>query len=199
MLFLTKNHFVVESYKALCLLMLMRLKTELDPFDKLRLHKAAIMLEVFSSRNCFNISDSYSVYYQVVNQFSEEIRNFQTQCNTNTPQALEKLLSTVDPKVDESYKRSTPYLLQSAEFVNSISDNTTLTTVSALIGIIRNCDHSTINTIAPILKNSGYSISNKDILTSLINLEKSGVIIKEDEGYQLSRNYKGVGRYIKLM
>ena len=179
--------------------MLMRLKTELDPFDKLRLHKAAIMLEVFSSRNCFKIADSYNVYYQVVNLLSDDIRNFQTQSNTDTPQALEKLLSSVDPRVSEAYKRSTPYILQSAEFVNSISDNTTLTTVSALIGIIRNSDHSNINTIAPILKSSGYSISNKDILTTLINLEKSGVIIKEEEGYQLSGNFKGVGRYTKLM
>ena len=189
----------MDSYKALCLLMLMRLKTELDPFDKLRLHKAALMLEVFSRRSCFKISDSYSIYYQVVNLLSDEIRSYQSQNNANTQQALEQLLSAVDHRVLESYKRSTPYIIQSAEFVNSISDNTVLTTLTAIIGVVRNNNCANINDIEPILKSNGYSIPNKDVLTSLINLEKSGVIIKEDKGYRLSGDFKGVSRYTRLI
>ena len=189
----------MDSYKALCLLMLMRLKSELDPFDKLRLHKAALMLEVFSRRSCFKIADGYSVYYQAISEISNEIRNYQTQNNADTPQALEKLLSAVDPRVSESYKRSTPYILQSAEFVNSVSDNTTLTTVSALVGIIRHRACANITDITPILTSSGYSISGKDVVTSLINLEKSGVIVKADVGYRLADDFKGVSGYTKLI
>ena len=51
-----------DSRAILCMLILMRLKTELSPFDRLRLHKSALMLNVFSGRDCFDIEDETQEY-----------------------------------------------------------------------------------------------------------------------------------------
>lgn len=195
------NKNIVDNYTSLCVLMLMKLKTELEPFDRLRLHKAALLLEVFSKRSCFKINDGQNVYYSVIDSLSQFIKQFQTEHNADTPTALNTLLNTVEPRVKESYLRSIPYIIQCAGFINSISDNKTLTIASFVLNKLQQNGNNTAEQITNEFYKSGYSDTEyirKDIITTLINLEKSGVIIKEDT-YSLVSNYKGVTDYKRLL
>ena len=96
------------------MLILMRLKTELSPFDRLRLHKSALMLNVFSGRDCFNIEDETRVYYQIVDNLAVEIKKLQKQNDTDTATTLQSQLGNQDSRIIEAYKRSIPYVIQSA-------------------------------------------------------------------------------------
>lgn len=181
--------------------MLMKLKIELEPFDRLRLHKAALLLEVFSKRPCFKITDGHNIYYTAIDSLSQKIKQYQTEQNSDTPAALIKLLSTVDFRVKESYLRSIPYLIQCTGFINSISDNKTLLLVSFILDKLQRSGGGTAEQIADSFFMSGFSSSDyarKDIITTLINLEKSSVIIKDDT-YSLVNNFKLVTEYTKLI
>ena len=129
----------MDNYQSLCMLMLMRLKTELEPFDRVRLHKAAMFVEVFSRSNCFKISDERLTYYPVVDNLSELVRQFQTAHDADTEKALKILHNDATDRVKESYTKSIPYILQSAGFVNSITDSDTLLQVSAVCGMLKHC------------------------------------------------------------
>ena len=184
------------------MLILMRLKTELSPFDRLRLHKSALMLNVFSGRDCFNIEDEMQEYYQIVDNLAVEIKQLQKQSNTDTAATLQSQLDNQDSRIIEAYKRSIPYVIQSAGFVNSISDRDILVLVSAIIGNIHKNKNSNINDIEAALNNKGFTIeqlNRKSILSSVINLEKSGVLIKTDAGYCISGRLKDVAGYVVLL
>ncbi|MBO7496361.1 MAG: hypothetical protein J6T98_07385 [Salinivirgaceae bacterium] len=184
------------------MLILMRLKTELSPFDRLRLHKSALMLNIFGKRNCFDIEDPRLAYFDEIDALSIEIKNLQSQYDADTKQTLEHMLKTVDSCIKESYRRSIPYLLQSATFVNSIFDNKSLIIASAIVGILSICNYSAIKDIEYIIREVGYPqdfFSNKDILTTTINLEKTGVLSKTDVGYCLSGSLNNVSEYQMLI
>ena len=181
---------------------MMRLKTELSPFDRLRLHKSALMLNVFSSRNCFDIEDELQVYYPIVDSHASEIKKLQTENDTDTATTLQSLLSSQDSRIIEAYNRSIPYVIQSACFVNSISDDSTLSLASVIIGYIHKSKNAVINDMETSLKNYGSVLEHfdrKSILSIVINLEKSGVLTKTDVGYGLSESLKDVAGYEMLI
>ena len=191
-----------DSRAILCMLILMRLKTELSPFDRLRLHKSALMLNVFSGRDCFNIEDEMQEYYQIVDNLAVEIKQLQKQSNTDTAATLQSQLDNQDSRITEAYKRSIPYVIQSAGFVNSIPDREALVLVSAIIGCIHKCKSANIKDIEASLKNNNSATEPfdcKSILSTAINLEKSGVLTKTDDGYCLSRSLKDVVGYERLI
>ena len=191
-----------DSRAILCMLILMRLKTELSPFDRLRLHKSALMLNVFSGRDCFNIEDEKREYYQIVDNLAVEIKQLQKQNDTDTAATLQSQLDNQDSRITEAYKRSIPYVIQSAGFVNSISDSSELVLISAIIGYIHQSNSANINDIDAALNNKGFTIEQlncKSILSSVINLEKSGVLTKTDAGYCLAGNLKDVAEYVRLI
>lgn len=184
------------------MLILMMLKTELSPFDRLRLHKSALMLNVFSGRDCFFIEDETQEYYPTVDSLAAEIKNIQTKNDADTATTMQSLLSCQDSRIIEAYKRSIPYVIQSAGFVNSISDRDVLAFASAIIGYIHRSKNANINNIEASLANKGFSpeqLNRKSILASVINLEKSGVLIKTDAGYCLSGSLKEVSGYVRLI
>lgn len=191
-----------DSRAILCMLILMRLKTELSPFDRLRLHKSALMLNVFSGRDCFNIEDEMQEYYQIVDNLAVEIKQLQKQSNTDTATTLQSQLDNQDSRITEAYKRSIPYVIQSAGFVNSISDRDVLVLVSAIIGYIHKNKNANINDIEAALNNKEFAleqINRKSILSSVINLEKSGVLTKTDSGYCLTGSLEDVAGYVSLI
>ena len=191
-----------DSRAILCMLILMRLKTELSPFDRLRLHKSALMLNVFSGRDCFFIEDETQEYYPTVDSLAAEIKNVQTKNDADTAATLQSQLDNQDSRITEAYKRSIPYVIQSAGFVNSISDSGELVLISAIIGHIYKSKSSNINYIEATLNNKGFTIeqlNRKSILSSVINLEKSGVLIKTDAGYCISGSLKDVAGYERLI
>ena len=191
-----------DSRAILCMLILMRLKTELSPFDRLRLHKSALMLNVFSGRDCFNIEDEKREYYQIVDNLAVEIKKLQKQNDTDTETTLQSQLDSQDSRITEAYKRSIPYVIQCAGFVNSISASSELLLVSAIIGHIHQSNSANINDLETLLKSNTSAtelFDRKSILTAAINLEKSGVLIKTDAGYCISGSLKDVAGYIRLI
>ena len=184
------------------MLILMRLKTELTPFDRLRLHKSALMLNVFSGRDCFFIEDETQEYYPTVDSLAAEIKKLQAQNDADTTTTLQSLLSCQDSRIIEAYKRSIPYVIQSAGFVNSISDCDVLAFASAIIGYIHRSKNANINDIEAALNNKGFSpeqLNLKNILSAVINLEKSGFLTKTDAGYCLSGSLRDVEEYERLI
>ncbi|MBR6081963.1 MAG: hypothetical protein IKP62_03445 [Salinivirgaceae bacterium] len=191
-----------DSRAILCMLILMRLKTELSPFDRLRLHKSALMLNVFSGRDCFNIEDEMQEYYQIVDNLAVEIKQLQKQSNTDTAATLQSQLDNQDSRITEAYKRSIPYVIQSAGFVNSISDSNELVLISAIIGCVHQSNSANINDLETQLKSNNSipePFDRKSILSAAINLEKSGVLTKTDAGYCLSGSLKDVSGYERLI
>ena len=184
------------------MLILMRLKTELSPFDRLRLHKSALMLNVFSGRDCFNIEDEMQEYYQIVDNLAVEIKQLQKQSNTDTAATLQSQLDNQDSRITEAYKRSIPYVIQSAGFVNSISDSSELVLISAIIGCVHQSNSANINDLETQLKSNNSTpepLDRKSILSAAINLEKSGVLTKTDAGYCLSVSLRDVEEYQRLL
>lgn len=191
-----------DSRAILCMLILMRLKTELSPFDRLRLHKSALMLNVFSGSDCFNIEDEKREYYQIVDKLAAEIKELQKQNDTDTETTLQSQLDSQDSRITEAYKRSIPYVIQSAGFVNSISASSELLLVSAIIGCVHQSNSANINDLETLLKSNTSAtelFDRKSILTAAINLEKSGVLTKTDAGYCLSGSLKDVADYVRLI
>ena len=191
-----------DSRAILCMLILMRLKTELSHFDRLRLHKAALMLNIFSKKKCFAIEDPVLAYFDEIDNLSAEIKKLQEQCNADTAKSLEQTLKEVDTRIKESYKRSTPFILQSADFVNSITDNKTLIVASAIIGILSFYGYMPANDFEFYMRQTGYPeefFSKKDIITATVNLEKSGVIVKAVSAYRLCDSFTNVAEYKRLI
>ena len=187
---------------ALCVLILMRLKTELNPFGNLRLHKSALLLDVFSGKDCFEIEDVERVLYSSVDSLVSEVKNLQSQYDADTEATLKHQLDSIDTRIIESYKRSIPYILQSASFVNTIADNGILTLVSVIIGILKETQHADFQSIVNFVNNcrfADYSFSRKDILSAMLNLEKSGVLVKGDADYRLADNMRDVSEYVRLL
>lgn len=192
----------MDNYQSLCMLMLMRLKTELEPFDRVRLHKAAMFVEIFSRSNCFKISDERLTYYSVIDNLSELVRQYQHAHDADTEKALEILHSDVADRVKESYTKSIPYILQSAGFVNSIADGDILLRVSFVCGMLKHCGKATVTEIEKYFhetRNPGVSLSPKDLITTLVNLEKSGVAVKTEADYKLADNLRDVAGYVVLL
>ena len=180
----------------------MRLKTELSPFDRLRLHKSALLLNVFSDRDCFFIDDETQEYYPIVDSLANEIKNIQIKNGNDTETTLQSLLGNQDLPITEAYKRSIPYVIQSAGFVNSISDREVLVLISAIIGYIYKSKNANVNDMEAVLTKKSFSSkqpNRKSILSAVINLEKSGVLTKTDAGYCLSGSLKDVVGYQRLI
>ena len=160
------------------------------------------MLNVFSGRDCFYIEDETQEYYPTVDGLAAEIKKLQTENDSDTATTLQSLLNCQDSRIIEAYKRSIPYVIQSACFVNSITDRDVLVLVSAIIGYIHKSKNANINNIEESLANKGFSpeqLNRKNILSSVINLEKSGFLTKTDAGYCLSGSLKDVSEYERLI
>ena len=160
------------------------------------------MLNVFSGRDCFGIDDETLEYYPTVDSLAADIKKLQTENNLDTSTTLQSLLSSQDSRIIDAYKRSIPYVIQSAGFVNSIPDREALVLVSAIIGCIHKCKSANIKDIEASLKNNNSATEPfdcKSILSTAINLEKSGVLTKTDDGYCLSRSLKDVVGYERLI
>ena len=160
------------------------------------------MLNVISGRDCFFIDDETQEYYPIVDNLAAEIKNIQTKNDADTATTLHSLLSCQDLRITEAYKRSIPYVIQSAGFVNSISDRAALVLISAIIGCIHQSKSANIKDIEASLKNNNSAIEPfdcKSILSTAINLEKSRVLTKTDDGYCLSGSLKDVVGYERLI
>ena len=138
----------MSGAEAVYMLVLMRMKDELNPYDEIRLHKTALFINIFSRKQCFKIDN-----YLIIDNFPEieRLLNLEKQLieslNTDEENCLNVFYQSQEQRIKESYQRSIPYILQSANFVNSITNNRTLVLVSALTGLLDSHPQSTIDEI----------------------------------------------------
>ena len=193
----------MSGAEAVYILVLMRMKDELNPYDEIRLHKTALFINIFSRNKCFKIND-----YLVIDFFPEieRLAKLENQLidsqNTSAEKCFDVFYQSQEQRIKESYQRSIPYILQSANFVNSITDNRTLVLVSALTGLLDSHPQSTIDEIMELLDNHGYYqefFSRKTVITSITNLVKSNVLRQFDSTYSLRYDYKEVTGYQRLL
>ena len=114
---------------------------------------------------------------------------------------LDVFYQSQEQRIKESYQRSIPYILHSTHFINSITDNRTLVLVSALVGLLDMYPQSNLDVLMDLLDQFGYShevFTRKIVLTTIINLERSGIFRQTDGKYSLKYDYKGVTVYKSL-
>ena len=192
----------MSGAEAVYMLILMGLKKELNPYDELRFHKSTLFINIFSQKKCFKINNYLTIdYYPEIEQLSKLHEQLVSSLNTNSDDCLDVFYQSQEQRIKESYQRSIPYILHSAHFINSITDNRTLVLVSALVGLLDMHPQSTIDVLMDLLDQFGYShevFSRQKVLTTLINLERSGVLKQNDGNFSLKYYYKDVTEYKSL-
>lgn len=193
---------MMSGAEAVYMLILMRMKNELNPYDELRFHKSTLFLNIFSQKKCFKINNYLIIdYYPEIEQLAKQQEQLISTLNANSEDYLDVFYQMQEQRIKESYQRSIPYILHSAHFINSITDNRTLVLVSALVGLLDMYPQSNIDDLMELLDQFGYSheiFSRQKVLTTIINLERSGMFKQSEGKYSLKYNYKGVTAYKNL-
>ena len=192
----------MSGAEAVYMLILMGLKKELNPYDDLRFHKSTLFLNIFSQKKCFKIKNYLTIdYYPEVEQLLKQQEQLIATLNAESGDYLDVFYQSQEQRIKESYQRSIPYILHSTHVINSITDNRTLVIVSALVGLLDMYPLSNLDILMDLLDQFGYSqevFSRKMVLTTIINIERSGVIKQIDGKYSLKYDYKGVTEYKSL-
>ncbi len=121
-------------------LMLMMLKLRLNKFNKLRIQKAAYLINVFSGQDYFKFSKNhFGPHAYSVDILSRDIKEFQSYHNVNTLDALENSLQTlVSDKTLIKLENYIPFLEKAAEVVNSFDDDRQLELFTTVIYLLEN-------------------------------------------------------------
>lgn len=121
-------------------LMLMMLKLKLKRFNKLRIQKAAYLINVFSGQDYFKFSKNhFGPHAYSVDILSRDIKEFQSHHNITTGEALERSLQTlVSEKTLTKLDNFIPFLEKSADVVNSFDDDRQLELFSTVIYLLQN-------------------------------------------------------------
>lgn len=192
----------MSGAEAVYMLILMGLKKELNPYDELRFHKSTLFLNIFSQKKCFKINNYLTIdYYPEIEQLVKQQEQLISTLNAGSGDYLDVFYQSQEQRIKESYQRSIPYILHSTHFINSITDNRTLVLVSALVGLLDMYPQSNLDVLMDLLDQFGYShevFSRKIVLTTIINLERSGIFRQTDGKYSLKYDYKGVTVYKSL-
>lgn len=174
-------------------LILMRLKTGLDPIGKLRLQKAAYFFNIFSGSNYFKfIEYKHGPYDHDIEVLSQHIKDFQEIYNVNTD-AAQKILynNIISDSVKETVEKYTPAIKQATNFVNSISDNHELEIAATVAAIIKDHPQFKEDEIVDYFlndwpKEDPTKFSKEEIRISLTRLVKSNIVIQNLFGYFVS-------------
>ena len=192
----------MSGAEAVYMLILMGLKKELNPYDELRFHKSTLFLNIFSQKKCFKINNYLTIdYYPEIEQLVKQQEQLISTLNAVSGDYLDVFYQSQEQRIKESYQRSIPYILHSTHFINSITDNRTLVLVSALVGLLDMYPQSNLDVLMDLLDQFGYShevFTRKIVLTTIINLERSGIFRQTDGKYSLKYDYKGVTVYKSL-
>lgn len=192
----------MSGAEAVYMLILMRLKTELNPYDDIRLHKSALLLNIFSKKKCFKINNCLEIsYFPEIEVLTKQLEQLADELKCESEDSLSVFYNQQEQRIQESYQRSIPYILHTATFVNSITNNRTLLLVTALIALLDTYPLSTVNEILKLLDDNGYLqevFTSKIVLTTIVNLERSGVLNQAEGKYSLKYDYRGVTVYQSL-
>lgn len=192
----------MSGAEAVYMLILMRLKTELNPYDDIRLHKSALLLNIFSMKKCFKINNCLEIsYFPEIEVLTKQLEQLADELKRESEDSLSVFYNQQEQRIQESYQRSIPYILHTATFVNSITNNRTLLLVTALMALLDTYPLSTVNEILKLLDDNGYLqevFTSKIVLTTIVNLERSGVLNQAEGKYGLKYDYRGVTEYKSL-
>lgn len=175
-------------------LILMKLKGQLQKFNKLRLQKAAYFLNVFSNTDYFKFEEyKFGPYAHSIEILSQQIRAFQESYHVNTAGAEEilynNLISDSVKVTIEKYKLS---ILKATSFVNSIDSNHELEIASTIVAIIRTNPQFFDDEIVHYFfhnwpKYDKERFDEDEIKLSIKRLIESNIVQPELIGYSISK------------
>ena len=179
-------------------LLLMRLKPNLNIFDKLRVQKTAFFFNLFSFSNYFKFASyKYGPYSHSIDILIKQIKEFQDYYQVETAEA-EKIAykNLISKSVETKLKSSEHDLSRALNFVNSINTNLELEIAATIIDIIQKNPICTKDKLLQEFhsypKESPERITDNMIITMLDDLVFSNILI-----HTLFNTYEINTEYIK--
>lgn len=177
-------------------ILLMRLKMRLVKFNKMRIQKACFFLNIFSNSDYFRFEEyKFGPYSHSIDIISNQIRDFQNVYSVSTNEAEKIALNNlVSDSVLTTIKNYKTPILKASNFVNSIRNDHDLELISTIIYIVNKTPELSIDEIIARFfrwpKSDINRFRHDEIVTSIINLEKSRIFEKGLIGYSISKNIK---------
>lgn len=165
-------------------LVLMRVKSLLTKFTKIRIQKAGFFINLFSDSDYFKFDEyKFGPYSHSIDILSKQIRSYQEYYRATTTEAEKiaytSLISSNVQRTIENYQLS---ILKASAFTNSIKSDTELEIVSTLLYIIKAHPEFSTNQIIEYFfkwpKDSINRFTELDLHSTLQILEKSKIIEK---------------------
>lgn len=178
-------------------LILMKLKDGLEcaKFNKLRIQKAAYLVNVFSNTDYFKFEEyKFGPYAHSIEILSKQIKAFQETYNVNTKKAEEILYKNIiSDSVKNTVEKYKTAVAQSVSFVNSITSDKELEIITTIIAIvIKNPQFNDEEIINYFFNSWGkYDVerfSKEEIKLSVEKMVKKGLLIPQLIGYTISLN-----------
>jgi O-acetyl-ADP-ribose deacetylase (regulator of RNase III) len=184
-------------------LLLMRLKSRLTHFNKMRLQKSAFFMNVFSDEDYFVFDEyKYGPYSHSIDICSRMIKEYQEYYSISTVDA-EKILynSLVSTSVIAKINKYENAILKASSFANSIGNDYLLELVATVMFLVKkepDCDSVELVTkFQNWSKRKAENYSAGDIAATLNNLEASEIISKSLLGYSINKGIAGGTRMPK--
>ena len=119
-------------------LLIMRTKSKLNVFNKLRIQKTAFFFNLFSGIEYFKFNAyKFGPYSHSIDILMKQIQEFQSYYNADTNEAEEiAYKNIVSRQVEIKLRDLEVYLSCALNFVNSVKDNLKLETIATVIDII---------------------------------------------------------------
>ncbi|MGP1520544.1 MAG: macro domain-containing protein, partial [Treponema sp.] len=179
-------------------LLIMKTKSKLNIFDKLRIQKTAFFFNFFSGIEYFKFNSyKFRPYSHSIDILMKQIKEFQDYYNVQTKEAWDIAYKNIVSKhVEAKLKDSEIYLLRALNFVNSVKDNLQLEIIATIIDIIQQNKSCTKEKILEEFyvypKENPTRISDNMICVILDNLQFSNIL-----KYNLFNSYEVNTDYIK--
>jgi O-acetyl-ADP-ribose deacetylase (regulator of RNase III) len=177
-------------------IILMRLKTRLTKFNKMRIQKVCFFVNIFSGENYFKFEEyKFGPYSHGIDIVSNQIKAFQDIYGVSTIEAEKIALSNlISHSVLMTLKNYEMPMLKATNFVNSIKNDHALELISTLVSIVKSNPEISIDEIIERFfwrtKVDIDRFSKSEIADSILNLEKSKIIEKGLIGYSISKEIK---------
>lgn len=173
-------------------LLLMKLKAQLNHFNKLTLQKSAFFMNIFSGDEYFKFEQyKFGPYAHSIEILSQQIKSFQESYHLKSTTEAEVLLynNLISKKVEETVEKYTIYVLQASSFVNSFQSCHELEVAATIVALVKlypnSSDEELIEQFFKWPKWDKTRFSREEIQIVTKNLIESNIIRKDLVGYSL--------------
>jgi O-acetyl-ADP-ribose deacetylase (regulator of RNase III)/uncharacterized protein YwgA len=177
-------------------ILLMRLKSRLSKFNKVRIQKACFFINIFSGNDYFRFEEhKFGPYSHAIDIISTQIKDFQNIYNVSTISAEKIAMNNIisDSVLTTVNTYEIPMLYASG-FVNSIKNDHDLELISTVVYIINKTPEIPMDSIIEqffLWPKDDIGRFNKDeIVEAVLNLEKIKIIEKGLIGYSTSKDIR---------